>query len=483
MSSAENNQDVTKMIKDIDKNDSLSDKEDLSVKPSDDSSNLETKAKEENETLKSEPTENDITSFNSIGNGNSTEDKTNDKNFTDSSKNLNSTKHKKLGDERPGLPINNPKPNADDGYTPHANFHTTFRSKLTPDLPHHSSKRKGNLLNPYSITPHYISQSMLRNQLRDSEQPTLHIKHFRHKHLSMINELPSVLPPAGMGRPKASVEHIEDSAEPIESSSSKINQREVMNSMQPFFESMPKSLNTFLKHKITPAIEDISITDDKNYLFPAENTMPTSEKSVARIIKPKSALNSKLIDVSASKKSFGKLPQKPKGYLLNEIKHKLRILTIKRHIEKQLKKYHHHKKHLKNLRNINNASLLNNKTNQVLNNVTEKLITQNSKILVPHSAASLLSYPDEDYSSTNVIVPDSKYKKIIQNFKDDSNVFDKNLLDNDVTRSILPKAGNNLTVYTNGKAESIEEVFNIIGSEDQINKRSIIQKTLTPIHP
>ena len=365
-----------------------------------------------------------------------------------------------IAEEKLGLPINNPKPNAEVGYQPHANFHATFHSPQTSSSNHF---RNSNSISPVHLTNQNTDSSLIqvmpeiKINSKESNQNTgslLQIKHFRHKEPSITNaesNSGSIVPPAGMGRPRTS--HVTDIMEPpLIAYRTDSNHRAILNSPNKPLIGFP--FNAF--HKSENEMEDI-----KNFL--KHKTIPSRPGiSKLRFIKPKSTFYK--VDVIGTKKGFGKLPKKPKSYLLKELKQKLHLIALKRHLERSLLRRMHRHKYL--------TALKRNSTHIRRNDL--KFGNNMSTVLVPTSSKN--SFNNKTQEIKNIIIPGSKYR-----FFKESNIkleLDDALLNpGDITRSILPKANLTSTIgSTTNRTDSIEDVFNILGSDSQVNRRSFIPK-------
>ena len=417
--------------------------------------------------------------------GNSTSGNTTDeKPLVSISKNIsiseNKTRAKEKEEENVGLPINNPKPGTDVGYQPHANFHNTFHSHPTTHF--ESSRFISPIHSPIRHTEpmtHSAVSTTHEHKFYGNYQPStgslLKIKHFRHKAPSIMNNFNSplgsnFLPPAGMGKPRFT--HVTDIMEPpLISYRTDANHRAVFNNPNVNFFSSPRSANTFsnlLKHKEIPTAHDKSLKENNNV-----ESESIKEEESARYIKPKSSRNRKVIDVTASKKGFGTLPKKPKSYYIKEIKHKLHLLALKQNIEKHLlKRLRHHPKlyawdnYTEDKKNLNNFS-----TDSSGDYDSTFLVHKNkSNVLVPLSSKEPIKNLTKE--NKNIIIPGSKYKLLNGPKKstEDSNSANPG----DITRSILPKANDTFSSFPDGQPSSIEDVFKVLGSDNQIIRRSII---------
>ena len=363
-----------------------------------------------------------------------------------------------MSEEKLGLPINNPKPNAEVGYQPHANFHATFHSPQSSSSNHiHNSK----LISPVHSTKQSADSSLIQVMPeikindKESNQNTgslLQIKHFRHKEPSVTNtELnsASIVPPAGMDKPRIS--HVTDIMEPpLIAYRTDSNHRAILNSPNKPLIGFP--FNAF--HKSENEMEDI-----KNFL--KHKTIPSRPGiRKLRFIKPKSTFYK--VDVVGSKKGFGKLPKKPKSYLLKELKQKLHLIALKRHLERSLLRRIHRHKFLAALKH--NSTHIRRNSLQFGNNM--------STVLVPTSSKNYFN--NETKENKNIIIPGSKYKFLKErNIKLELDSVPLN--PGDITRSVLPKANFTSTIgSTTNRTDSIEDVFNILGSNSQVNRRSFI---------
>ena len=326
-------------------------------------------------------------------------------------------KKKNRRDEKLGLPINNPTPNDDDNIEPHANFHHNFHSKLL------ENERSQRIISP------------IHSPLSKSTKESVRYIHHHRRAPSMMDGL---LPPAGMGRPKIEILHHHVSAilePPLVSYHTDSNHHAIITESIPGFRGAVNTLANLLKHKVIPS--------------------GLSEKST--FIKPKSF---KLVDVTASKKGFGRPPSKPRSYLLNELRNRIKMLAIKRHFARKNNAIKHQNRQKLFLSNISSRDT---KYSHPLNSIEPKVEAGN--ILVPASTSNkiiTLTHGHGRDDQSNVIIPGSSYARILPVGKGSD--------PGDITRSQFPKINEE-------RHPSIEDVFNIIGSEDQINARNEIGST------
>lgn len=348
--------------------------------------------------------------------------------------------------EKLGLPITNPSPKDDNSMEPHPHFHHTFHS--FDGSGHSPSKAPLNFISPIHSP---LKEAMdTKREHRKSRGPTI---------LDSIDQMP----PAGMGKPTvqdgSNAHHVYPIQEPspLVSYHNDSDHHAVLTDDKTN-DGVPNTMSNLLKHKTIPStIAEIDIQADSNDL----NVTP-----YARIIKPKS---SKLIDVVATKKGFGKRPKKPKSYLLKELRQKLRMLALKRHLTNQF---------LKQWKRMNGSG----NENSTFHNASFKRLSlpmyrkhkhhiKNSSILVPVSTSNkiiTINHTNTSLSDSNVIIPGSVNRKV----QSKVNLFESSyegVNPADITRSVMPKVKNTTTHH-----RSIEDVFNILSSEDQISKRAII---------
>lgn len=211
--------------------------------------------------------------------------KKNESIFTESSKESVTAVH----EERLTLPINNPKPEATLTLTPHADFIPSERIIR----PHHGNTPSSKVK---EITPER------RHNLPTDNKNALHMSPAHRRQFSILEPPPSI--PNTVKKQEESLERAFIKPNTI---------------VQPS-QVADGPTNLLLKHKIIPSPNE----QVKNSLQMFVHSV--APKGLQRFIRPSSVHAS---DVRAVKKGFGKLPQKPKEYLLKELQRDISLLDKK----------------------------------------------------------------------------------------------------------------------------------------------------------
>lgn len=396
-------------------------------------------------------------------------------------------------EEKLGLPINNPKPDTDSTFQPNAFFHYvrpnpfqygSTRTVLTPlhfskppapslmnitssiesskSKPsiHHSAPSLINITSPLSNenTAAEISTSLsqkapsLMNFTPETsgskrQSPTKYVSSTRSNKAVGVTEAHHhnypIMEPPPLNAEKFSTSSLisSDRSETIQSPSP------LTSSFSPLKSSANDGIvSNLLKHKSIPTVLDA-----------LRGSIPS-----VRFIRPKSSS----VDVKPSKKSFGgKLPLKPKEYLLQELKADLKLLTSKRHFIN--KSVSHEVKHkvFDDKKNSTGFSTLHPVKTLVQNatkiNTPGHQLPVRKGVLVPYKRNVTLLTPG-DYKTVekhHLVPPTSKSTS--------KNSTKNNTIESRSTISLSRTSNNAKTNSEKETPENIEDVFNILQSEDQ----------------